>query len=80
MATGDPFFTCDNESLSVEQAFRQMVYNDGSGNPVLNINPEGSSLDPFFTCDNQHLSFDQLMRLLIVQDDDGNPVINIATS
>lgn len=80
MPVGDPYFTCDNNEQSFEQAFRNMIYDDGNGNPVINLNTAGSSLDPFFTCDNNNISLSQLLRLLTVQDVNGNPVFNIATS
>ena len=76
----DPYFTCDNKNISFEQAFRMMIYDDGNGNPVINLNPLGSVLDPYFTCDNENISFEQLLKLLTVQDSNGNPVLNIATS
>lgn len=42
MAAGDPYFTCDNTFLSIEQALRKMVVIDGNGKPVfdgINVTP-----------------------------------------
>lgn len=78
MAVGDPYFYCE-ENQGLEQAFRDMIYNDGLGNPVININPNGSLLEPYFNCGNNQLTYEELLRMLIVKDANGNPVFNIAT-
>ena len=80
MAVGDSYFDCNNNILSLPQVIKDMIYDDGEGNPVININPEGSTLEPFFTCENKEISIEQILRDLIVQDENGNPVFNIAQS
>lgn len=78
MATGDAYFNCENKETDINQAFRKMIYDDGNGNPVLNINPNGSTLAPFFKCDKSNVTIDQVLRLLIVKDENNLPVFNIA--
>lgn len=82
MAAGDHYFDCSNKKISLSAAFRLMIYDDGKGNPVININTNGSTLQPYFNCNNKrsNISDDQLLRLLIVKDENDMPVFNIATS
>jgi len=80
MAAGDPYFDCDNQNLPFEAALRGMIYNDGNGNPVINLSQDGSTLEPWFTCENSTMSTAEVLRRLVVQDTYGNPVLNVATS
>lgn len=77
MAAGDPYFDCDTKK-TLSQAFRQMIYDDGEGNPIINIDPNGTTLEPFFNCNERKiLSDEQVLRMCVVQDINGNPVFNV---
>lgn len=83
MAAGDNWFDCTNAKkiLSVEQAIRLMIYDDGTGQPVLHTDPAGTALEPYFNCDERKiLSLEQVFRDMILEDADGNPYLNTTTS
>lgn len=80
MAAGDNFFQCD-PNLGTEQVLRDMIYDDGNGNPVLHTDPAGTSLDPYFNCDERKaLGIEQVFRDMILEDADGKPYLNTTTS
>lgn len=80
MAAGDNYFNCD-PNLGTEQVLRDMIYDDGEGNPVLHTDPAGTALEPFFNCDERKaLSTEQVFRMMILEDAGGNPYLNTTTS
>jgi hypothetical protein len=77
MAAGQAFFQCGlNGGISLEQAIRTMVKDDGTGNPVISLNPD-STLEPWYQCQNLNISLEQLAAQLIVEDGTGKPAWNI---
>lgn len=80
MALGDNFFKCD-PNLGTEQVIRDMIYDDGSGNPVLHTDPTGTVLEKYFNCNaRKSLSLEQVFRGMILEDSDGQPYLNTTTS
>lgn len=75
MATGDPYFNCNNSQIDTEQVFRKLIYDDGNGNPV--VKTGSTSLQPYFNCERRNQTLDQVLRSLIVQDENGDPALNI---
>lgn len=80
MAAGDNYFTC-NFHLGTEQAIREMIYDDGAGNPVLHTDPAGTALLPYFDCEEKNaLPLEQVFRAMILEDANGKPYLNTTTS
>lgn len=80
MAQGDNYFNCDDKQ-ELEAVVRDMIYDDGNGNPVLHTDPSGTSLTKWFDCDEHKAeSLEQVFRQMILQDADGNPYLNTTTS
>lgn len=76
MAQGDVFIDCTNQ-LPTDLIVRQLIYDDGAGNPVLHTNPEGTTLEPWFNCDaRKALPTEQVFRMMILEDADGKPYLN----
>lgn len=71
----EKYITCEKTNLSLEQLFKEMIYEDADGNPALHTDPNGTVLQPWFTCDRQ-MTFEQTMRKMILVDGDGNPYLN----
>ncbi len=80
MATGDNYFSCDPK-LGTEQVIRDMIYDDGEGNPVLHTNPSGTSLEKYFNCNERKcLSLEQVFRMMILSDENESPYLNTTSS
>ncbi len=80
MAAGDPYVTCDTKNTDTEKLLRQLIYNDGSGNPIVHTDPSGTVLQPWFTCENKNMTLEQALRLAVLEDADGNPYLNTTSS
>lgn len=80
MAAGDPYFDCShNNAITLEMAIRDMIRDDGAGNPVWTTN-SATVLEKWFDCSTErhNVSTEQALKLMIVQDASGNPQWNVS--
>lgn len=81
MALGDNWFDCsDAKAISLEDAVRKMIYDDGSGNPVWTTNTS-TTLTNWFDCSDsrKNVSTEQVLKLMIIEDANGDPQWNVST-